>query len=662
MAKYHTNKGLRPLISVLLRTRFKKGSKLEVIRRFLSEGGIITEILNITVVSIGNGVYEVSLLSAPRLDLLFIAQLPGQTVNLETSSLLPGNAMFAPGIDTNIRLDAASTISSRLLLEELDSLNDLTLDEVNSLIDSMDREQMDNLANLSDSLENYLLQSEREFRNFFLEKLFEAYKEPATLDEMSSTAGQYSLSSFSLFTGAGFDRSLFTFENANSQSSDIQFESNELSMLLGETDSFGNSIYMRDRGLYGGRSLSERAATKLDDFRLNSDGTLTLFIPEIREEKRGFNDPDGPVNSIEIYVPSVFTLYPVVAEAYIGILGRPELQYPLVNGNLDFNSFFDTEIEKSLVFLNKDPSAFNGNISDSYGFVELGLSADFENTDEQKPHLIVASATGSLKITGSSAASNTSTNYNYEATTTASLASSSFVNVSLSLPDLIGRTVNENGSFLVNDKGSVHFSEDDTSDRMQFSSNGQLLWRTSTKPVNEGEEDSIKVTSISIGIRSDKNASLDSLNEKTFLVKGLSFNADTNSAEGDLTRSDLEIADFSATEVSFSGNSLILKGRQNYNTINTDDDVMEFGVEPFTYSIPITIENGKITGSFKIDKNGEPSTLRVNGYVGTDEDSTAGSDALVFTLSSASDDVETINNQRVVKYEINHSILVAIPK
>ncbi|WP_062270745.1 transcription termination/antitermination NusG family protein [Endozoicomonas arenosclerae] len=34
MAKYHTNKGLRPLISVLLRTRFKKGSKLEVIRRF----------------------------------------------------------------------------------------------------------------------------------------------------------------------------------------------------------------------------------------------------------------------------------------------------------------------------------------------------------------------------------------------------------------------------------------------------------------------------------------------------------------------------------------------------------------------------------------------------------------------------------------------------
>ncbi len=36
MAKYHTNKGLRPLISVLLRTRFKKGSKLEVIRRFPS--------------------------------------------------------------------------------------------------------------------------------------------------------------------------------------------------------------------------------------------------------------------------------------------------------------------------------------------------------------------------------------------------------------------------------------------------------------------------------------------------------------------------------------------------------------------------------------------------------------------------------------------------
>ncbi len=44
MAKYHTNKGLRPLISVLLRTRFKKGSKLEVIRRFLSQNRILADV------------------------------------------------------------------------------------------------------------------------------------------------------------------------------------------------------------------------------------------------------------------------------------------------------------------------------------------------------------------------------------------------------------------------------------------------------------------------------------------------------------------------------------------------------------------------------------------------------------------------------------------
>ncbi|MGI9279632.1 MAG: hypothetical protein ACR2PX_08370 [Endozoicomonas sp.] len=620
----------------------------------VSERGIVTDTLSITVVSIGNGIYEVSPQSTPRSDLLFIAELPGQTVNLEAGKTIPDNALLVLGYDNNIRLDAASTVATRLLFEYIDSFTELTLNEISDLIDTIDRSQIDSFASNSADLSSFLLQAETESQNLISQQIAQHNQASASLEELSQSSGSYGLSNFSIASGAGYGRSTFGYRHANNRPGTIQINNNALSLSLGASEEFLGSVYIRDiLSISSDTNEIEQDNTGYDIW-LNTDNSYSVFFPEERREVESALDRTD--KRLEIDNPSILTLEPIVDGSYMGILNKIKRTHLINDGKTDFSGIYDLEIEKSFVFMNKQDTDFSGNISDSYGVFSFGLSLINDSDSNSLNQILALTSYGLIDITGSSTNEDSST-YSYESRIATFIASSTLAAFSLLPLGSLGNEVNENGTFTTLKTGSALFDTENSLDRMQFSSNGQFFWRTATQTVDDSNDQ--KASAISIGLKKANDTTINDLSDKTFMAKGLSFSTDTNFEASENTYSDLDTADLSVVKISFSENNIIIKGSRNYTAINTKDGAIEVSSSPFEYTIPITFDNGAFIGEVLQD-NG--IVVLITGVVGTDEDNITGPDALLLTVIEVRDDIEVIEGERVIRNDIRHSILMATPK
>ena len=152
--------------------------------------GIVTEIVTAEVTETGGGEYQVILPVGLRNDCLVIAELPDDSVTLEKGRPVPEGALFAPTTELDIDVDVFSTVATRILLDEIDSFDEVSLDEINSLIDQVTSDNPSPGFG-GESLSDFLGSAKEALRDNIIEEVNRIQTDSVGQEDKAELAGNY---------------------------------------------------------------------------------------------------------------------------------------------------------------------------------------------------------------------------------------------------------------------------------------------------------------------------------------------------------------------------------------------------------------------------------------------------------------------------------------
>ncbi|MGI9277212.1 MAG: hypothetical protein ACR2PT_20500 [Endozoicomonas sp.] len=602
--------------------------------------GLVTEIVEADAVDNGDGTYEVTLEGDPRIDCLIIAGLPNQNINLQVGEPVPEGALFAPTSETDIDINTASTIATRLLLEAIDSFDGVTLEELNELIDDFsDRDYGtidDSVSDPGLQLQSFLGQARQRVYDDIVEQVNNIQTNPAGAEAVSSVAGDYFFDVYRIGVGKGLESpAVFAASTIDWPGVSLQVaDNNKLTVVPADGASFkkaGIRMYDSQPALFFLQGDEPRVSYEAV---LSKNGALTIPLA-------GYTENQGEFSSYS--APGSLKLYPVVGGAFVGTSNWNISQFDNNQGN----TLLSHEIDHGLSFMAKLEGDFSGEIKGSYGIVQLGflgLNPDLEEANPLFPALSVISNTNLWSVTGDTVVGAGTTEWSSTSfsgrSTMISGAGVFSAAAADDLASVIEVTSDEKGKMIIRseDEGEVIVEPE-----AQLSANGQMFWQKGFEDL-----DNEFLTAISIGLRTDTGATLSSLEGKRFRVTGVEFFTET-----DGTSIELETGVFSATELRFESGELVLDGAIRYLNAHTGGELPWEGMDSLKLRFQPSLSNGRISAA----RTEDDETISIIGYVGTDEDSVAGSDALVLTLTSnGKPDERGLSSE-----DITHSILIATP-
>ena len=623
------------------------GSELQAVT--VDVNGIVTGLPDTQVRDNGDGTYEVQISGDPRIDLLIVSELPGQSFELEVGEPLPDTALFAPAVEVSrdgdqdtfkdLYISPASTAATRVLLQQIETFSAVTVDEVSTLIASALNTAP--AANGNESLGNYIQRVQIDLQDEVVNQVNQYQIDQASSSDYQQQAGSYHFDMF----GIGVSR----YENYSKPSGELQattsnfwfdtylwdqielaYINNDLSFYP-DSDSTHERLEVKELGGISSRLELESSTIYGDPIPgvlLAENGQLTL--PALSDSGTAIPNADNDA-------AGNLTFRPLTEGAYVGSFAGK------ANDRFDDDSFYYLlhSVEPRLFLMSKNEDDFDGEIRGSYGMIGFALEA----TNESSPQLMVRNVHYLGDITGgdiSGAGETTRLETGTTHITETVISNNAVISQSGTNDDIsiIQLTTEDGGGLSVRDvTDGANTKEPDG----VLSANGQFFWQ---KAYEQDGADNEAITALTLGLRTDTGATTADLDGYRFHMTGLEFKT---SIEDDEIY--LEAGELTGSEIRFEDGDLILSGAISFGKVKTSESSLLpiDGVKALSVTMPAQVENGVLTAEL----NENSRTTSVRGFVGTDENSEEGADALLLSLIISDSETDT---------EITHITAIGTPR
>ena len=461
------------------------------------------------------------------------------------------------------------------------------------------------------------------------------------------------------------------------ESASLAENEGQLSLTLGQsTNRKAEFLYSQGGLSYSLQSPEMEDPETVDNIVLSRNGRLTVPGGESFEETG---------EGVEIELHSRLNMYPVVGDTYFG---AKTSEYSRFNSEIGlFPDYF--RVNNELFFMTRvEQDGYSGELRGAYGVVQLAVaSVTFgdqvpeppENTPtpsgestEDLPQPAVLSvenvepepeATGAVLLIASNSNLITVTGGTVSGAGSTAMSSNGVQGRGTLIGDIgVLSTPVEDDEVTrwdvtagIDGRLSISSDSETPEPDAQLSPNGQLFWQKGFLETNitqtfDGVTGNLSLSSgVSVGLRTDTSATLSSLDGKSFRVTGLEFYA---SKAGDSV--EVEAGTFSGAEIRFENGEMILDGAIFFANVASSGGLPHADFDLLSHSFTPSVSNGKLTATLT---EGD-ETISISGYIGTDEDSVEGSDALILSLTAYGQP----GDNGASSEDITHAVLIASAK